>query len=110
LHSALNHADALICWANALWNAGADTPALARRWAAHETGAHGGCLSQKELNHVLGLSQPAPLDLRRLAACVIAAPEHPQSEPLRQRLADVQAFLHRHEQQLPVRVVWLVGL
>ena len=38
------------------------------------------------------------------------APNHPQAGPLLLRLADVQEFLQCHENQLPVRVVWLAAL
>ena len=111
LNSTLGHgSEAMICWANALWTGGADAPALARHWAAHTYPDTGGLLSQKYLEGILGQQQPSLEDVYRLAACVIAAPENPQAGPLRQRLADVQAFLQLHETLLPVRAVWLAGL
>ncbi len=108
LNSALGEQDAMICWANALWNGGADVVEHARHWAAHETRDGGGMLSPQELGRILSATDVTPPDVRRVAAAVIAAEGQPG--PLPQRLAEVQAFLQRQEHLLPVRVVWLAAL
>jgi hypothetical protein len=124
--------DAAICWMNALWIGGEAAPARAQAWFGVEAsslparlesgsprgrswasraklpGGDGCDVSGEDLDRLLALEEPAPGDLRALAAhLVCSAGRTPPSDELMRRLNPVQRFLETHEGLLPVRAVWL---
>jgi hypothetical protein len=100
-----NHADAALCWLNALWND--ENPALAWAWLRAEGRA--ARAEVKILDPVPWLAMPAgPGTTRAMAAWVVwAANQSPPHPVLVTRTSEIQARLEAHEQWLPARAVWL---
>ena len=96
--------EAMICWANALWYGGSDAPALARHGSPMNFRIPKNFCRKRSSSAFLGQQELALANLHRLAACAIAAPEHPHAGPLHERLADVQQVLQRRK--INCRCAW----
>jgi hypothetical protein len=109
LHKALrSENDATVCWVNALWEAEAEAPQLARAWARGECLGAGEDLKGAELDRLLGNDRAGLQELRGLASrLTLAAHQDRPPAALLQRLGTVQRFLGAHESLLPVRATWL---
>jgi hypothetical protein len=101
--------DAMLCWANALWEV-ADPP---RSWLeswlrAERSDATGPNLTAADLERLLNKPEPLVADLRTLAAYLVWAASSGRPAPaLIEGLARVQQLLEKHERMLPVRAAWL---
>jgi hypothetical protein len=123
-----NREEAGVCWLHALWPEEQPpaewTRQLFRTEAAaaarnHETTRRPGRfwvsrniaktprdLTGEDLDLLLALAEPAPADLRALAAYLVHASQAP-SAALLELLPRLHQFLESHERLLPVRAAWL---
>lgn len=102
-----NHADAALCWLNALWGQPRPSPLWAWGWLRAE--AKAARPEVRSIDPVPWLAAPpGPGSTRAMAAWVVwAAAQTPSPAVLRDRAADLQARLEAHEHWLPVRAAWL---
>src|SRR5262245_51064265 len=102
-----NHADAAICWLNALWG----VPKPGAQWAWSWLRSEGRAARQEVKSIDPGpwlAGAPGPGTTRAMAAWVVwASVQTPTPPALAERAADLQARLEAHEHWLPVRAVWL---
>jgi hypothetical protein len=100
-----NTADALLCGANCLW----PDPDGEKPFAGWADGSPTKWLDT-HLPKLLGGPNSNQAELQRLSACLLALGPASVAGSLKAGLGPVQHFLQAHEERLPVRVVWLLGL
>jgi hypothetical protein len=102
-----NHADAAICWLNALWGQSKPSPLWAWGWLRAEARAARPEVKSIDPGPWLA-GAPGPGTTRATAAWVVwASLQTPPPAALTERAADLQARLEAHERWLPVRAAWL---
>jgi hypothetical protein len=106
-----NLGDAAVCWANVLWEEGAAAAHQMRLWHEANLGEQRGRPAAQVLDALLATKDPSSDEVRLLTSFVLDAAYRDQPEPaLLERLHRAQHFMQAHEQRLPARAVWLVGL
>jgi hypothetical protein len=105
--SAANHADAALCWLNALWNQAKPNSLWSWGWLRAE--ARSARSEVKAIDPIPWLAAtPGPGSTRALAAWVVwASAQKPSSPVLLQRSADLHNRLEASEHWLPIRSAWL---
>ncbi len=99
---------AAICWLNGAWEMNEFPPEAAQAWLEGEDGAAREKFGM-ELDRLLAVTSPLKTDMRHLAALLLfAATRESPPAALVDRLPAIRAYLDKHDNQLPVRAVWLV--
>lgn len=106
-NAALGHGtDAALCWLAVLWSGDAAQPGDAQAWLARESTAG---FAEDRIAAICRAAEPTVEEVRGVAAWLTA--RHPApATPDQATLNAARQFLERHEDQLPVRAVWLAGL
>ncbi|HEX3146478.1 MAG TPA: hypothetical protein VHR66_00150 [Gemmataceae bacterium] len=102
-----NHADAALCWLNALWEQPRPSAEWAWAWLCSE--AKSARPEVKVIDPAPWLaSMPGPGTTRAMAAWVVwASSQATPPDVLNDRVAELQARLESHEHWLPMRAAWL---
>jgi hypothetical protein len=105
-----NHADAAICWVNALWEQRRLSSLWAWGWFRAEATQARWKPSDADLARFLSL--PAtPEKTRAIAAYVVCATlQEPVPQALRENLGSIQVQLDTHENHLSIRAAWLAKI
>jgi len=102
--------EAAVCWLNAMWDADPIPPEWIGGWVRSELLVTGGAIRADEFDKRLAHPAPGQEDTRAVVASFLwLANQNPVPTWLAARLPDVQTYLEKHEQALPVRAVWLAG-
>ncbi|HLW63907.1 MAG TPA: hypothetical protein VKS79_01225 [Gemmataceae bacterium] len=100
------HADAAICWLNAIWEHETPPAIWYRGWLQAEKQAGRLLCDETELSQLLEAT-PSPASARLLAAVVMWQARHGPPAELRNLAGRIRHVLNEHEAWLPLRAAWL---
>src|SRR5262249_35837145 len=105
LHAQLgNHADAAVCWLNAIWDHESPPPYWYWGWLQAEKKL-GRVLQSEDQGRELIAAAPTPQTVRVLAAMTVWLAREPAA--LGELAGPVRLMLETHEEWLPFRAAWL---
>src|SRR5260221_1320100 len=102
-----NHADAAVCWLNAIWDHDAPPPHWLWGWLQAEK-KFGRVLASDDPRSQLASAVHSPSTIRVLAAMTVWLARQPAA--LGECAGQVRLVLEAHEEWLPVRAAWLAQL
>lgn len=105
-----DHAEAAVCWVNALWEPAAPPAAWLDAWARSELKDVTFPVTAAEFDKRMKPADPTPGEMRQfLAALLSVAHRTPVPDWLTARLPAVQRYVEAFEKKLPIRAVWLAA-
>lgn len=113
LNSHLKHQlDTTICWSNFLWYEGCLNAETAHHWLQAELRSSAlGRINFQTISGLISQRQARRSDVSLVAAYVARAVTNEQGRTeLRSVSADLTRFFEEHENELPIRAVWLTAL
>ncbi len=105
-----DHAEATLCWVNAMWESDSTRPEWVETWTRSELRDAEFPLTAGDLEKRMKSTDPTPGEMRKFLAVVLwAAHQKPIPDWLPPRLPAVQRYLEAFEKNLPIRAVWLAA-